>query len=108
MIFKNAEIGFEDLGSGVKRKILAHGGTMMSVKVFFEKGSIGELHTHEHEQVCYVLKGKFEIQIGDKKDIICEGDTYYAEPNIPHGVKALEEGILLDTFTPQREDFLKK
>ncbi len=43
----------------------------------------------------------------DNKRIITAGDTYYTAPNEPHGVVALTDGILLDVFTPQREDFLK-
>jgi quercetin dioxygenase-like cupin family protein len=53
------------------------------------------------------LKGSFEFQSEGKKEIIKAGDSYYTIPNQPHGVTALEDGILLDIFTPQREDFLK-
>lgn len=107
MIFKNKEIGETDLGEGVSRKIIAHGGTIMSVEVSFNKGSVGAIHTHEHEQVCYVLEGKFKVTIDGEENILDRGDSYYAKPNVPHGVLALEEGKLLDVFTPQRDDFIK-
>ena len=64
-------------------------------------------HTHPHEQVCYVAEGSFEFEADGKKTIISKGDSYYVEPNAPHGVVALEKGVLIDIFTPQREDFLK-
>ena len=78
----------------------------MTVQFDFEKGSVGYLHTHPHEQVGYVVSGRFEATVGSEKTIIEAGDTYYVPPNVEHGVVALEEGILIDVFTPQREDFL--
>jgi quercetin dioxygenase-like cupin family protein len=107
MVFKNDSIKKTKVGDGVERKILATGGTLMSVEVYFKKGAVGALHTHPHEQISYVIKGSFEFEIEGKKTIIKQGDTYYVKPDAKHGVTALEDGILLDIFTPQREDFLK-
>jgi len=106
-IVKNPDVTALDLGEGVSRKILASGGGMMTVQFVFEEGSVGYLHTHPHEQVGYVVKGRFEISLANEKTIIETGDTYYVPPGVEHGVVALEEGILLDVFTPQREDFLQ-
>jgi len=46
---------FEDLGSGVTRKVLAHDGGLMQVEVRFETGAVGPIHSHPHEQLTYVL-----------------------------------------------------
>lgn len=108
MFIFNDKIAFEELGGGVKRKILAHGGKMMGVEVHFETGAIGAMHSHPHEQLTYVLSGTFEFTIGDETHIVKAGDTLYKQPNIIHGCICNEAGVLLDTFTPQREDFLKK
>lgn len=107
MVFKYGEIKKIELGGGVSRKILAHNEKLMAVEVSFEKGSVGALHKHEHEQISYVLKGNFKVTIGGKENILKVGDTYYTAPNEEHGVVALEEGVLLDIFTPERKDFLK-
>jgi quercetin dioxygenase-like cupin family protein len=107
MIVKNVEVNLEDLGKGVSRKILASDGRLMAVEVYFVKGAIGEPHSHTHEQIGYVVKGRFEATFGGEKTIISVGDTYYVPPDVVHGVVALEDGILLDIFTPQREDFLR-
>lgn len=103
----NHEVPVEDLGSGIKRKILAHDGSMMAVEVWFEKDAVGTLHNHPHEQLTYVLSGVFEFTIGDEVHIVKAGDTLYKAPNVMHGCVCLEAGKLLDTFTPQRLDFLK-
>lgn len=79
---------------------------MMAVEVYFDKDAIGPLHKHPHEQLTYVLSGIFEFTIGDEVHIVKSGDTIYKEPNIMHGCICLETGKILDTFTPQRQDFL--
>lgn len=107
MFVFNEQIAIEDLGNGVKRKVLAHGGGMMAVEVHFEKDAVGPLHHHPHEQLTYVLSGVFEFTIGDEVHTVKAGDTLYKKPDIVHGCVCLEPGVLLDTFTPQRQDFLK-
>ncbi len=103
----NDNIEFEDLGEGVKRKILSYTDALMVVEVHFEEGSIGYLHEHFHEQITYVLDGEFEFEVSGEKQIVKKGDTIYMEPDCLHGAKCLKAGILLDIFTPMREDFVK-
>ena len=107
MIFFDKEIETKDLGGGVSRKVKAYGGGLLMAEVCFEKGAVGAVHTHVHEQVCFVAEGCFEFEADGKKTIISKGDSYYVEPNAPHGVVALEKGMLIDIFTPIREDFLE-
>ncbi|ADV89326.1 cupin domain-containing protein [Vibrio vulnificus] len=106
MFVFNQDITLEDLGQGISRKVLAHSDNMMSVEVHFETGAIGAMHSHPHEQLTYVLSGEFEFTIGDEKKIVKTGDTMYKEPNIEHGCVCLEAGVLIDTFTPMRKDFV--
>ncbi len=106
MFVFNQDITLEDLGQGISRKVLAHSDNMMSVEVYFETGAIGAMHSHPHEQLTYVLSGEFEFTIGDEKKIVKTGDTIYKEPNIEHGCVCLEAGVLIDTFTPMRKDFV--
>lgn len=106
MFIHGNEVVLEDLGNGVKRKILAYSDNIMSVEVHFEQGAIGPMHCHPHEQLTYVLSGEFEFTIGDRTEIVRAGDALYKEPNIMHGCKCLEAGVLLDNFTPMREDFV--
>ena len=97
----------EDLGGGVSRRILAHSGSMMQVEVHFEEGAIGPLHNHPHEQLTYVMSGEFEFTIGDEIKMVKAGDTLYKRSGIMHGCVCKKKGMLLDTFTPQRLDFLE-
>ncbi|ORT52265.1 cupin [Vibrio sp. qd031] len=108
MFVHNNSLPLEDLGEGISRKILAHSENMMAVEVHFEKGAVGALHTHPHEQLTYVLSGKFEFTIGDEIQVVVAGDTMYKEPNIEHGCVCLEAGVLIDNFTPMRKDFIQE
>lgn len=107
MFVYNCEIPLENLGGGVQRKILAYSENIMAVEVHFEQGAIGTLHSHPHEQLTYVLSGSFEFTIGDETKIVNTGDVLYKQPNVMHGCVCLEKGVLLDTFTPMRKDFIK-
>ena len=101
------DVEFEELGGGVRRKILAYGDELMTVEVHFEPGAVGAMHSHPHTQLTYIVDGKFEFTIGEEKKVVEKGDMVYAVADIPHGCVWIEKGIVLDTFTPCREDFLK-
>ena len=103
----DSDIAWEDLGAGLKRKVMAYDDNLMMVKVSFDKGGIGTLHSHYHTQMSYVESGSFEITIGENTSSVKQGDAYYIPPNIVHGALCIEEGILIDIFTPLREDFVK-
>jgi quercetin dioxygenase-like cupin family protein len=102
----DCEIPWEELGGGLKRKILSYDDKMMMVKVAFEQGGVGALHSHYHTQMSYVESGLFEITIGDKTSQLNQGDGYYIPPNVVHGAICLKAGVLIDVFTPMREDFI--
>ena len=104
---ENKNIDWESVGNGVKRKILGYNKNIMMVKVDFQKGAIGYVHKHPHSQVTYVHSGKFEVQIGAEKKLLIGGDCFFIPPDIEHGVVNMEPGILIDVFSPMREDFIK-
>lgn len=102
------EIEWEVVSEGVKRKIMGYDDSLMLVKAHFEKGGIGTLHKHYHSQVTYVESGQFEVTIGAETKILKAGDSFYVQPHVLHGAVCLESGILIDVFSPIREDFMKK
>ena len=105
--FKEKEETWEDAGEGVFRQITGYNSQLMMVKVKFEKGAVGYEHDHFHPQSSYVASGKFKITIDGKSEILQKGDGFFVPPNARHGAECLEEGVLIDVFSPLREDFLK-
>lgn len=93
---------------GVKRKILPPGQSIMMMEVHFEQGAEGYEHSHPHEQLSYCLKGKLAFTIDGVVHVLQAGDSIAVPSHAVHGVKALEPSILLDAFTPLREDLLGK
>ncbi|MGH1364089.1 MAG: cupin domain-containing protein [Calditrichia bacterium] len=103
---KAKEIKVEDLGGGITRQILGYGDDIMLVRVLFKKGAVGVLHRHDHRQVSYVESGSFEVEIDGEKSVLNHGDCFYVPKNLLHGCVCLEDGVLIDVFTPHREEFL--
>ena len=101
------ETNWEDLGNCIKRKIYGYDDQIMLVKAKFEAEAVGVMHEHYHAQVTYVESGVFEMTIGDEKKTIRKGDGYYVPPHAVHGCVCKEPGILIDVFSPHREDFMK-
>lgn len=97
----------QNAGEGVTRKVLSYSNNIMVCELHFEKGSIGSMHTHVHEQITYVVSGKFEVTVDGEVGILKAGDTVYEKSNALHGMKCLEEGVIIDVFSPKRDDFLK-
>lgn len=102
-----SETKWENAGENVVRQIMGYNDDIMLVKVKFETGAVGTPHTHPHTQSTFVASGKFEFTVGGETKIVAAGDGLYMEPNVLHGCKCLEAGVLIDTFAPMRKDFIK-
>ena len=91
---------------GVTRKVLAYSDEMMSVANVFEKGAAVPMHSHPHTQIAYIVEGKFDFTVGDETKLVQKGDALLCQNSEPHSCVCLEAGVVLDVFTPMREDFL--
>ncbi|GIW82666.1 MAG: hypothetical protein KatS3mg105_4473 [Gemmatales bacterium] len=90
---------------GVRIRTCSCDKMMLSV-VEMEPHSVVEEHSHPHEQVGMLLKGKAVFTIGDEEKILHQGDLYRIPGNVRHKVVSLDEPVqALDIFTPIREDY---
>ena len=78
----------------------------MVVRVTFDEGAQGYVHAHHHAQVSYVESGEFDVVIDGVEKRLGPGDSFYVSPNLDHGAVCRKAGVLLDVFSPAREDFL--
>ncbi|MSR20772.1 MAG: cupin domain-containing protein [Gemmatimonadetes bacterium] len=89
------------------------GQRMMLAQVYLDKGAIVPWHSHENEQLTWVLEGALRFWVGqegsaDMKDVVvAAGDVLYIPSNVPHKAEALEDTLDVDVFSPPREDWLK-
>ena len=102
-----------DMVAGVRRRTLVSGAAMMQMRVEFAAGSRLPEHRHPHEQVTHVLAGKLRFALnggGDgangKTRDVGAGESIYLASNVPHAAEALEATVVVDTFSPPREDLL--
>ncbi|MGN6163627.1 MAG: cupin domain-containing protein [Flavisolibacter sp.] len=82
-----------------------HTGTMTFLYWTVEAGAVMPVHSHVHEQVANVLKGKFELTVAGETKILEPGIVAVIPPNVPHGGRAITDCELLDVFHPEREDY---
>lgn len=102
-----SELPIEDIGGGLTRQFIGHNEDLMAVRIFFAKGAIGYNHAHRHSQVSLVIEGEFHFNIDGVTKVLKAGDSCYIPPNVDHGATCPTGGILIDTFSPHREDFIK-
>ncbi|AHF74176.1 pectin degradation protein [Candidatus Sodalis pierantonius str. SOPE] len=106
--YLDEETPWETLGEGIKRKVMTWSDELMMACVHFAQGAVGTPHKHEiHDQIAYVASGRFEVTIDGEARILVAGDAYRAVKGQVHGVVALDDNsVLIDTFSPKRNDFL--
>jgi quercetin dioxygenase-like cupin family protein len=93
---------------GAERRIHSYGGNIMLVQFTFTAGTKSWEHSHPHEQVGYVQSGEIDFFMeGNKPVRLLPGDSYFVPSNLKHYIKAITPTVLVDCFTPIREDFLK-
>ena len=100
------EVAVESVGDGIRRQILGYNQSLMVARVEFETGARGDIHAHPHSQVSYVESGEFLVSIDGEEQLLGPGDSFYVEPHLDHGAVCQKSGVLLDVFSPVREDFL--
>lgn len=106
MFFKS-DAGWEDVDDKVQRQITGFNDDVMMVNVRFKKGGVGPLHSHRHTQATHIADGMFEVTIAGETKTLQKGDSFFVMPDVVHGVVCLEDGMLIDVFSPMREDFIK-
>jgi len=96
-----------DAGNAVKRRVLAENDQLMLVEFAFAADGVGAPHSHPHVQSTFVKSGRFAFTVGDESFEVGPGDAFVIPSNAVHGCRALgEPGVLIDSFTPRRDDFL--
>ena len=93
---------------GVVRRTLCSAERMTLAEFTLEKDAVVPLHTHEHEQAGYVVRGRVIFEIGGETRELRAGDGYLAGSNMPHAVTALEPSVAIDIFSPPRTEYLER
>jgi quercetin dioxygenase-like cupin family protein len=106
--YRWSDMPAEQLKKGLSRKLIT-GERMMIAHVYFESGEEVPRHSHENEQLTYILSGALRFWFGanDEQEItVRAGEVVVIPSNVPHRAVALEETLDVDVFSPPRQDWL--
>jgi quercetin dioxygenase-like cupin family protein len=90
---------------------LITGDRMMLAHVYLKKGCVVPKHSHENEQLTYILEGALRFWIGEDQQetlVVRAGEVLHIPGHVPHKAEALEDTLDVDVFSPPREDWLNK
>lgn len=93
------------MAEGIYRRTMAITDEAMLCEFFLERGAQVPVHSHMNDQVGYVVYGKMEMTIGDEVCILYPGDSYAIPGGIQHSARALIDSLVIDTFSPPRNDY---
>lgn len=97
--------GYKKMLEGISMKTLVHGEKTHMVEFFVKKGCTVPLHSHPNEQSGYLVSG--QIRFTGEQEILCNpGDSWCFAADIEHGATALEDSVIIEVFSPPREDYL--
>ena len=108
---KWADIRREQVTGDIARRLFT-GERMMLAHVYLDKGAIVPTHSHENEQLTWILEGALRFWIGAEGSadfeelVVAAGEVLYIPSNVPHKAEALEDTLDIDVFSPPRQDWL--
>jgi len=103
-----SKVPVERIEEGIQRQMVV-GQNVMICRFRFAPFVVTPAHSHRHEQMSLIVQGKVKFILGDEERIVSAGDVLHFPPDFRHGATMLdEEVILIDIFSPIREDFLTK
>jgi quercetin dioxygenase-like cupin family protein len=92
---------------GAERRVLSYGGRLMLVQFSFKAGVASLEHSHPHEQIGYVVSGEIDVVTEGAEPVrLTSGGSYYVPSNVRHYIRTILPSVLIDAFTPVRDDFL--
>lgn len=100
-----ASLPAKEIFGGAIRGHYAHLDHLTVGEVILQPDTMVPMHRHPHEQITYVIEGRFEFTIGDQTTVLEPGQTALIPGGVPHGGKTLTACRVIDIFSPVREDY---
>lgn len=101
------DIELEALNPLLGRQMIT-GDKVMLARVLLKKGCVVPEHSHENEQLTYILEGALKFWIDGKELVVGAGEVLCIPAHLPHKAEAMEDTVDLDVFYPPRQDWLNK
>ncbi len=101
------ELALEKVTEMISRKLVT-GEREMLAQIYLKKGAFVPMHSHESEQITYVLQGALKFLVGGDEVVVREGEVLLIPSWVEHQAEALDDTFELDVFAPIRQDWLDK
>ena len=106
MFYKRDTKGYKEVLPGIKLKTLAYGEKTLLTEFLLTKGTTLPQHSHFHEQIGYLVSGKLRLTISNETFDVGPGDSWCIPGDAEHGAEILEDSVVIEVFSPVREDYL--
>ena len=100
------EIALEKVTEMISRKIVS-GEREMLAQIYLKRGALVPMHSHESEQMTYILQGALKVLVGGEEVTVREGEVLHIPSRMPHQAEALEDTLELDVFSPIRPEWVE-
>jgi len=99
------EIALQKITEMMSQKIIA-GERQMLAQIYLKRGALIPMHSHESEQMTYILQGALRFVVDGEEIVLREGEVMHIPANVAHQAEALEDTFELDVFSPVRVDWM--
>jgi quercetin dioxygenase-like cupin family protein len=99
------EIALEKITEMISRKIVS-GERQMLAQIYLKRGALVPMHSHESEQMTYILQGSLRFLVDGEEVVVREGEVLHIPSRLPHQAEALEDTLELDVFSPVRAEWM--
>lgn len=94
-----------EMMKGVVRRTMGTTDEVMLCEFTLDEGSVVPMHNHMNDQSGYIITGKLQLTIGEETRVLTAGDSYAIPGGIQHGATALTNCVIIDAFSPPRNDY---
>lgn len=105
MFYQYADAARVQMAPGLIRRTLIRGEKLMICRFDLDQGVEIPVHSHPHDQAGYVVSGLIRVTVDGEVLELGPGDSYCAPAGVPHSAQALEKTVVVDTFSPPRDDY---
>ncbi len=106
MFRKQGTADKRQLLEGVHLSTLVHGQKTLMGQFSLARGALIPPHAHPHEQTGFMVSGRLRFKLADEALEVETGDSWCIPGGAEHSVEALEDSVVIEVFSPVREDYL--
>ncbi len=106
MFYKQDSSDYKQILPGIFMKALTHGNKTLLCEFQLKEGSVIPTHQHPQEQIGYLVSGELKFISDGEEFVALPGSSWIFEGGKPHGVEVIKDSVVIEVFSPVRQDYL--